>query len=71
MKNLCLFFIAVTLALHTQAQRPEADKFSTSEGELTIQPVLHGTLMIQFKVAFMISICNVMQVLSFKIELFF
>lgn len=49
MKNMYFFLIAATFALNIQAQRPAADQFSTSEGELTIQPVLHGTLMIQFK----------------------
>ena len=34
--------------MQVYAQRPEADHFKTSEGDLTIQPVLHGTLMIQF-----------------------
>lgn len=48
MKNIYLFLLISTLAMGAQAQRPEADQFTTSEGELTIQPVLHGTLMIQF-----------------------
>ena len=41
-----LFFGAIMVG--AQAQRPEADHFTTTDGELTIQPVLHGTLMIQF-----------------------
>ena len=48
MKNIYLFLLISTFAIGAQAQRPEADHFTTSEGELTIQPVLHGTLMIQF-----------------------
>ena len=48
MKNFFLFLFISSLALGARAQRPEADHFTTSEGELTIQPVLHGTLMIQF-----------------------
>jgi L-ascorbate metabolism protein UlaG (beta-lactamase superfamily) len=48
MKKFYLFLLISTLAIGAQAQRPEADHFTTAEGELTIQPVLHGTLMIQF-----------------------
>jgi L-ascorbate metabolism protein UlaG (beta-lactamase superfamily) len=30
------------------AQHPEPDKITTNSGELTIQPILHGTLMLDF-----------------------
>ena len=30
------------------AQRPEADSFKTKKGDLIIQPILHGTLVMQF-----------------------
>ncbi len=30
------------------AQRPSPDKLKTNSGELTIQPILHGTLVLQF-----------------------
>lgn len=48
MKDFFLFLFVSSLALGTRAQRPEADHFKTPKGELTVQPVLHGTLMIQF-----------------------
>ncbi len=48
MKKFFLFLFVSSLATGALAQRPEADHFTTPAGELTIQPVLHGTLMIQF-----------------------
>lgn len=48
MKKIYLLLFIVNFAMGAQAQRPEADHFKTTKGELTIQPVLHGTLMIQF-----------------------
>ena len=41
-----LFFILSTVFVFSQ--RPEADTFKTKKGALTIQPILHGTLVMQF-----------------------
>jgi len=43
---LTLFSILITV--FAIAQRPEADTFKTKKGDLTIQPILHGTLVLQF-----------------------
>jgi len=48
MKNFFLFLFVLSIAIGARAPRPEADHFTTAAGELTIQLVLHDTLMIQF-----------------------
>ncbi len=48
MNKFLTLFVLLLFALQAYSQRPEADHFKTAEGDLTIQPVLHGTLMIQF-----------------------
>ena len=48
MKKIYFLLCLLSLSIGAQSQRPEADHFTTAKGELTIQPVLHGTLMIQF-----------------------
>ena len=42
--KILIFFFSLSLF----AQRPNADKLKTNSGELTIQPILHGTLVLQF-----------------------
>jgi len=46
-KIFCTLFCALS-ALFIFSQRPEADNFKTKKGDLTIQPILHGTLVMQF-----------------------
>ena len=48
MKKIFSLFALLTLSLALNAQRPEADQFDTEKGAISIQPVLHGTLVIQF-----------------------
>ena len=48
MTKFLTLFALLLFAMQVCAQRPEADHFKTPEGDLTIQPVLHGALMIQF-----------------------
>jgi L-ascorbate metabolism protein UlaG (beta-lactamase superfamily) len=44
-----LFFLALLIfSMGANAQRPDADQFKTGNGDLTVQPILHGTLMLQF-----------------------
>lgn len=43
-----LFILFLLLCSNLVAQRPEADEFKTKKGPLLIQPVLHGTLAIEF-----------------------
>ncbi len=43
---LTIFCVLVTVMAF--AQRPEADTFKTNKGNLIIQPILHGTLVLQF-----------------------
>ena len=47
MKYFCSL-VAILLSLSLSAQRPQADTFETKEGELTVQPILHGTLALNF-----------------------
>ena len=47
MKNLILFILlSAFFHHHTQAQRARPDQLATEKGMLTIQPVLHGTLVL-------------------------
>ncbi len=48
MKKISLLLAFLTLSIGAHAQRPEADQFDTQMGDISIQPVLHGTLVIQF-----------------------
>ena len=47
------FPLSLVLCLLTvftiQAQRPKADIITTNDGDITIQPILHGTLVLQWK----------------------
>ena len=43
---LSLFSILLTILVF--GQRPEADTFKTNKGDLIVQPILHGTLVLQF-----------------------
>jgi len=47
-KKLFLTFCCVLSTLAIFSQRPEPDTFKTKKGDLTIQPILHGTLVMQF-----------------------
>lgn len=40
--------LAIFISVLVFSQRPEADTFATSMGELTVQPILHGTLVLEF-----------------------
>lgn len=46
MKKLLPYLALFLFGLAGMAQRPEPDQIKTNEGELLIQPVLHGTLML-------------------------
>ena len=48
MKKPILTLCFVLLTLFVFSQRPEADTFKSKKGDLTIQPILHGTLVMQF-----------------------
>lgn len=48
MKKTFFFLALLVFSMGAYAQQPDADHFKTGEGELTVQPVLHGTLMLQF-----------------------
>lgn len=48
MKKPILTLSFVLLTLFVFSQRPEADTFKSKKGDLTIQPILHGTLVMQF-----------------------
>lgn len=43
---LSLFFSVSTFLIFSQ--RPQADTFKTKKGDLTVQPILHGTLVMKF-----------------------
>ncbi|MGI9532061.1 MBL fold metallo-hydrolase [Lutimonas sp.] len=43
-----LSIFTVLFTVFVYSQRPEADTFETSNGELTVQPVLHGTLVLTY-----------------------
>ncbi len=43
-----LTLFTLLFSLFVFSQRPEADTFDTKKGELTIQPILHGTLVLRF-----------------------
>jgi len=47
-KKLTLACLFVCSSLLMFGQRPEADTFKTKKGDLIIQPVLHGTLVMKF-----------------------
>jgi len=47
-KKPILTLCAIMLTVFVFSQRPEADTFKTKKGDLTIQPILHGTLVLQF-----------------------
>ena len=47
-KKPILTLFAILITVFVFSQRPEADTFKTKKGDLTIQPVLHGTLVLQF-----------------------
>jgi len=47
-KKLTLSCLFVCSSLLMFGQRPEADTFKTKKGDLIIQPVLHGTLVMKF-----------------------
>lgn len=42
------FLTLLFLCMGLWAQRPAPDKFNTDEGDLMVQPVLHGTLVMEF-----------------------
>lgn len=46
--QLALRIIICVFSFSLFAQRPVSDKLDTTKGELTIQPILHGTLVLQF-----------------------
>ena len=43
-----LTILCILSTLFVFSQRPEADTFKTKKGDLTVQPILHGTLVMQF-----------------------
>ena len=47
-KSITLLYLFVFTSLLIYGQRPEADTFKTKKGDLIIQPILHGTLVMQF-----------------------
>ena len=47
-KKSILNLIIILSTVFAFAQRPEADSFKTKKGDLIIQPILHGTLVMQF-----------------------
>jgi len=47
-KKSILTLLLILSTLFAFSQRPEADTFKTKKGDLTIQPILHGTLVMQF-----------------------
>ncbi|HLT81551.1 MAG TPA: MBL fold metallo-hydrolase [Cyclobacteriaceae bacterium] len=48
MKITVAVFAACLAGISTFAQRPAPDKISTNKGDLTVQPVLHGSLVLQW-----------------------
>lgn len=48
MKITIAVFAACLAGISTFAQRPAPDKISTNKGDLTVQPVLHGSLVLQW-----------------------
>ncbi|MFZ5970255.1 MAG: MBL fold metallo-hydrolase [Bacteroidota bacterium] len=49
MQKHILIFLMMAQALALTAQRAEPDRFTTSEGDLLIQPIIHGTLAFTWK----------------------
>lgn len=41
-------YLLILSSIFVIAQRPEADTFSTSNGDLIVQPILHGTLVLKW-----------------------
>ena len=49
-KSFFSLFVGAILTFTTlSAQRPEADTFKTNSGEITVQPILHGTLALYYQ----------------------
>ncbi len=48
-KTPLVFIILLMITFVIQAQLPKADIIKTDEGDLTIQPITHGTLVLQWK----------------------
>jgi len=44
-----ILILSILLVSTLHAQRPKADIIKTNEGDLTIQPITHGTLVLQYK----------------------
>ena len=49
MKIRTLSSVLLLLALIANAQRPDPDRITSSDGDIVIQPILHGTLVMQWK----------------------
>jgi len=49
MQKHILIFLMMAQALALRAQRAEPDRFTTTDGDLTIQPILHGTVAFTWK----------------------
>lgn len=47
-KPFILLYLLVCSSLLMFGQRPEADTFKTKKGDLIVQPILHGTLVLEF-----------------------
>jgi L-ascorbate metabolism protein UlaG (beta-lactamase superfamily) len=47
--RLAIKIFVLTFSISLIAQKPKADKIKTDNGELIIQPILHGTLILQFE----------------------
>ena len=47
-KPFMLLYLLVCSSLLMFGQRPEADTFKTNKGDLIVQPILHGTLVMEF-----------------------
>lgn len=48
MKRYLLTLLIATMSLASQAQRPQQDVMQTDKGELIIQPITHGSLVLQW-----------------------
>jgi len=48
LKQIILTSCFILSTLFAFSQRPEADAFKTKKGDLIVQPILHGTLVMQF-----------------------
>lgn len=48
MKRYFLTYLFLLSSIMVFSQRPESDSFDTSKGTLSVQPILHGTLALEF-----------------------